>query len=720
MTKNTTGLRARNAVAALAALAAVAIAMLLAPGAAHAATYAVDACQHQDGSPVGYDGWSAQWGGQYVYYGETCNNGGGMDAWWDAGLPHSDGNYAAWRFQAPPGTTLSSLTAYRYASIGPDQAYGSPTANVRTDQALLAVCAIPYGCGGWSGQTVSYGLGGASWVQYDVYCSGSNGCKSGGSTSIGMRRIQIALEDDTGPVLNGAPSGSLMSSSTTARSRSLSYSASDTGGGIYRQRLLADGTQVAAATVDDNAGKCATYAGAFSYRVPCKASASATIGLDTAQLSDGSHELTLEVYDATNQNKTTYGPWPVSVDNQPPVIGTVSLSGTATVGQQLTCSANVSGQNPTTSYAWSRANSDGSAETTISGATGKTYTLQQGDQGRKVLCEVTGTDNGGSASAKSTLTTPPFDNGATVAAAPAPTPPADACPQQPTGTGTAASEDFDGDGVPNCRDSDDDNDAIADSQDPEPFTPATTAAPSSSSGQASGGSTASGASTPAGPGGRAADNGVNAGRLVLVTAGFARGGRTTATVRYGRAQTIRGRVVNQANGLPVTGAIIDVSATPAAAGGAARAASSGVQTGSDGSFVVTLPAGQSSSTIQIAYRPNLGDTTRGGQAALVLKVHAGIVMRVLRRPGALVFSGRLLGGPFPSPGQLVEVQVRKGRVWQTFGRSVHATSRGRFVMTYPTAGVARHVAFTFRAVTRASAGYPYLGAASRPVRGMVR
>ncbi len=83
--------------------------------------------------------------------------------------------------------------------------------------------------------------------------------------------------------------------------------------------------------------------------------------------------------------------------------GAPVISGTPTSGQTLSVSNGTwenSNNAPTSySYQWKR---DGAS---ISGATGSSYTLVQADVGAIITCTVTGTNNGGSASATSSATT---------------------------------------------------------------------------------------------------------------------------------------------------------------------------------------------------------------------------------------------------------------------------------------------------------------------------
>jgi hypothetical protein len=85
---------------------------------------------------------------------------------------------------------------------------------------------------------------------------------------------------------------------------------------------------------------------------------------------------------------------PVSVT--PPV-----LSGTATVGQVLTCSTGEwwGGPTPTYSFQWVRG-----ASTDVPGATSATKTVVAGDQTFTLKCRVTATNDAGSTTATSAAT----------------------------------------------------------------------------------------------------------------------------------------------------------------------------------------------------------------------------------------------------------------------------------------------------------------------------
>lgn len=70
------------------------------------------------------------------------------------------------------------------------------------------------------------------------------------------------------------------------------------------------------------------------------------------------------------------------------------ISGTPTVGQELSCTTGTWTGNPTPTYAYEW-QADG---TPIAGATSSTYTLQAAEEGTTITCEVTATNSAGSAS----------------------------------------------------------------------------------------------------------------------------------------------------------------------------------------------------------------------------------------------------------------------------------------------------------------------------------
>ena len=83
-----------------------------------------------------------------------------------------------------------------------------------------------------------------------------------------------------------------------------------------------------------------------------------------------------------------------------------AVTGTTTTGQTLTCSTGTWSNNPDSfTYQWKRAGAN------ISGATSSTYVLQVADEGVLVRCDVTATNEAGSATAQSNAVTPSASGG---------------------------------------------------------------------------------------------------------------------------------------------------------------------------------------------------------------------------------------------------------------------------------------------------------------------
>ena len=139
-------------------------------------------------------------------------------------------------------------------------------------------------------------------------------CAGGGPSNVRVGRLQVDLSDRIDPTLAGTPSGDLFDPAKPLSGvRSVSFSASDQGSGVYSARVEVDGQTVASGAVDDNGGRCVKP---FKDLVPCRMTASATLAVDTATLLDGPHSIRLVVTDATDTNSVAYGPMQVTTANQ--------------------------------------------------------------------------------------------------------------------------------------------------------------------------------------------------------------------------------------------------------------------------------------------------------------------------------------------------------------------------------------------------------------------
>jgi hypothetical protein len=223
------------------------------------------------------------------------------------------------------------------------------------------------------------------------------------------------------------------------------------------------------------------------------------------------------------------------------------------------------------------------------------------------------------------------------------------------------------------------------------------------------------------PAERGAANGENASDAARLTARWTRTKRSTLIGPYGRRQVIRGRLSDPTRA-GIRGARIELltsidgrNAPPLDKGGA--------RTRGDGRFTLILPRNVSSRTLVLRYRSRVNDTVAIAERTLRLRVKAAVRLsvrpRVAARGRTVRLRGRLVSGPVPRGGKVVELQARSpGERWITF-RTVRAQRSGKFSTryTFRRGGPARYL---MRARVRAADDYPYATGASRAARVRVR
>jgi hypothetical protein len=222
--------------------------------------------------------------------------------------------------------------------------------------------------------------------------------------------------------------------------------------------------------------------------------------------------------------------------------------------------------------------------------------------------------------------------------------------------------------------------------------------------------------TVANPPGPGPANGTNASAQATLVAHWKGTARVSVTSRYGHKQTVLGRLTGP-NGAPISGALLDVSATPQFQGSKPVALAS-PRTGADGRFTVPVGGSVSSSTLRFAYRSHLGDSPPVARSTLTLRVRAGIALAVAPHSASvgrsIFFRGRLLGGPIPRGGKQLVLEARSpGSPWIEF-KVVRANARGRYRASYrfKFAGPAD---YQFRAVSEAESDYPFAAGLSNVV-----
>ena len=217
-------------------------------------------------------------------------------------------------------------------------------------------------------------------------------------------------------------------------------------------------------------------------------------------------------------------------------------------------------------------------------------------------------------------------------------------------------------------------------------------------------------------------NGTYASAQASLSAGWVGAKKARIAGAYGRAHTIAGRLTAPGGAattaMPIAGAQIDCTVTPATQG-AKAAAMACPKTGPDGRFTVRVPGGVSSRTIGLAYREHLGDALPATTRTLGLTVRAGVRLRVSPHTTSvdqsIHFTGTLLGAPIPHGGKQLVLEARSaGGPWIEF--DVLKTSRtGRYRDSYRFK-FPGPVDYTFRTVSESEADFPFATGASNVVR----
>jgi hypothetical protein len=218
---------------------------------------------------------------------------------------------------------------------------------------------------------------------------------------------------------------------------------------------------------------------------------------------------------------------------------------------------------------------------------------------------------------------------------------------------------------------------------------------------------------PAHPG---SPNGTNASSEATLTARWVSTTKAHLTSGWGKTETVTGRLMAP-GGVPIGGAQIDATATPAYSGAKAIALAA-PKTAPDGRFELRLPRGESSLTLSIAYRAHIGDALPVATRTLTLRVRAGMTLSVAPRIASvgrsIFFKGVLEGTPQPAGGKQLVLEARSpGGEWIEFD-VIRASSHGRYRASYrfKFPGPAR---YQFRALCKQEADFPFTEGASNVV-----
>jgi hypothetical protein len=178
--------------------------------------------------------------------------------------------------------------------------------------------------------------------------------------------------------------------------------------------------------------------------------------------------------------------------------------------------------------------------------------------------------------------------------------------------------------------------------------------------------------------------------------------------------------VKTSAGAPLDGAVIEVTATSAIGDASSASALGTAKTDRRGGFKFKVkPKG--ARIVTFTYRSSANPNQSASASTLVrqrLALSAAVSKRRLVRGQSLTLSGRLSGTAGAAAGAPVEIDVRNGAKWQKVD-VVTATAGGRFAWRHRFTRVTRPTLFTFRAIVRAGATWPWKSKASRGVTVLV-
>ena len=235
---------------------------------------------------------------------DRCNSGGGIYAHLGGVQPRAAGG--AWNFTPPPGTTLGG---FNLTWSGKVSGGGEATLS-RSDQPDPTY--VERNGGDFGAHAVAQGGFDIAALSAIAACSFVLEGQTCGTDPVdfSISRAVMTLNDFSAPIASGV-SGDLATAATLRGTASVSFTAKDSGGGVYRVVVTADGKDVGAAVVPDSSGRCVRVDPAdvhsFKWPRPCPLEVGTTVSLDTAALPEGTRSIGVVLEDAAG-NRTTLAP----------------------------------------------------------------------------------------------------------------------------------------------------------------------------------------------------------------------------------------------------------------------------------------------------------------------------------------------------------------------------------------------------------------------------
>lgn len=311
------------------------------PTSASAGTFTALTCHDLAGNGIGTRGWSVgEAHGQYITFGASCaGDGTGSFGLTMGPNPTSDyfnGDGNTMTYSVPAGLTILKYSLAFYAFGGPcsvqsgqcADGFGDVFVN-HTGQSDPNYDYRNLGYGAATTTVSASGLSGVNYVTVGVGCDPgqdlSHSCPGSADPE-----AQALVSGGAFTILDATVlsvtnvSGSLLAGGALSGTDTISFTASDSGGGIYSATILIDGRSVMQEVPDTNGGLCVNLAPssqtmAFAAAQPCRSSENISIPLDTTQFAAGQHHLQVIVKDAAG-------------DQAPAYDGTITTTGPPLVG----------------------------------------------------------------------------------------------------------------------------------------------------------------------------------------------------------------------------------------------------------------------------------------------------------------------------------------------------------------------------------------------------
>jgi hypothetical protein len=596
----------------------------------------------------------------------------------------ADGDWSGFTYNAPAATKISGIDM-------PFTSFTAPGDGTRRG-AMHTVTSRGYDLASRSGQGASSGEVTLATPLLDetlrvgAYCSADPGysCWNNALTSwVNVVDPAVRLVDETNPVA-GTTTGLAVNDATWKGAEDLSYSATDTGGGLAKFRLYIDGQLKDEhsvlplgyyATLCIVRGTNADGHWIFGYPKPCPDSISRTESIDTTQLPDGQHTITAKVVDAS-QNATTLYSASKLIANDPPVNTTPPGYDTADfvikappVGTALTANAgHWTGASLSYAYAWQRCDAAGANCAQIPGASALTYTPTRDDVSHRLRVGVTVTN------------------------------PADAVTifTSPTGVVTASSSGSDTTLKPGQDGSNGSNGAAT------IVVPTITNNTSNTAQHTFVGRIAGEANGITCPGDRA-----------TVTLQHIKGGQMK--LGFGKAATAQVELTCTVSGKAITGARLEIATKT----GAHAAVAADVDTDGAGHALLRIAKGASRG-ITVGYRMYADDPIARATTTLKVLVAGKVKLKankkLLHNGQAVTLKGTLAGGEVPKRGVALAVQWQDGKRWRPFAQ-IKTNAKGAFKYAYRFTRTNKTIRYSLRVqVVKGQVDYPYMATASKMIK----